>query len=158
MIGFDEILADLELKRAASLPREERPAVDIATALATQMPEVTLRDQGPLGAGHVAGMVADALAALALAHGEAEANTAAARGSVASTTATVARRLEGARSVTVHDLSSIVEAVLIEAGQFEVARALVLDRVPPAAQPAPGAPRLIRRSGDVAAWDARKIE
>ena len=29
---FDEILADLELKRAASLPREERPAIDVSAA------------------------------------------------------------------------------------------------------------------------------
>src|SRR6185312_4669448 len=152
VIAFDEILADLELKRAASLPRDERPAIDTAAATATDMPPVALEDGGALTAAHVAGMVAGALAALALAHGEAEANTAAARGIVTATTAAVARRLQDARHITEHDLSSIVEAVLIEAGHFDVARALVLDRAPAPAAPAPGAPRLIRRSGEVAAW------
>jgi ribonucleoside-diphosphate reductase alpha chain len=157
MIDFADILADLELKRAAALPRAERPAIDVSAAEAMEMPAVELGD-GPLTAAHVAGIVADALAALALAHGETEANTAAARGIVAATTAAVARRLHGARRVTEHDLSSIVEAVLIDAGHFDVARALVLDRAPAPAAAAPGAPRLIRRSGDVAAWDPGKIE
>src|SRR5215218_4703670 len=115
VIQFDEILQDLELKRAAALPRDERPAVDVTAALAVEMPDVALRDAvppTPLGAGHVAEMVADALAALSIAHGEAEANTAAARTIVSSTTAGVAARLREARSVTTHDLSSLVEAVL----------------------------------------------
>ena len=158
MLDFPEILQDLELKRAAALPREERPAVDVTAALAVEMPDVQLDDEGPLTAAHVAEVVAGALSALALAHGEPEANTAAARGTVGATTASVARRLHDARRITVHDLSSIVEAVLIEAGQYDIARALVLDRVPAPLAPAPGAPRLIRRNGDVAAWDPRKIE
>ena len=161
MLDFPEILQDLELKRAAALPRDERPAVDVSAALAVEMPDVQLVDTvppGPLTAAHVADVVAGALSALALAHGEAEANTAAARGTVGATTAAVARRLHDARRITVHDLSSIVEAVLIEAGQYDIARALVLDRAPAPAAPGPGAPRLIRRNGDVAAWDPRKIE
>jgi ribonucleoside-diphosphate reductase alpha chain len=158
VIAFDEILADLELKRAAALPRDERPQVDITAALDVAVPDVALQDDGPLTARHVAEMVAGALSALALAHDHPEADTPAARAIVATTTAAVAARLHDARSVTVHDLSSIVEAALIEAGHFDVARALVLDRVPAPAPPAPGAPRLIRRSGDIAAWDPRKIE
>jgi ribonucleoside-diphosphate reductase alpha chain len=158
MLDFPEILQDLELKRAAALPRDERPAIDVTTALAVAMPDVQLGDDGPLTAADVADVVAGAMSALALAHGEAEANTAAARATVGATTASVAQRLHDARRLTVHDLSSIVEAVLIEAGQYDIARALVLDRVPAPLAPAPDAPRLIRRNGDVAAWDPRKIE
>ena len=97
-------------------------------------------------------------AALAHAHGEPEADTAAARGS--------GRRDHRTRSpsachdaprLTVHDLSLVVEAALIEAGHFDVAKALVIDRVPRRRwRRRPNAPRLIRRSGDVAAWSPRR--
>ena len=46
-------------------------------------------------------------------------------------TADVLARLEGATTVTVHDVSTLVEAALIAAGYFEVAKALVLRRALP---------------------------
>lgn len=39
LIEFDEILRDLELKRAAALPGDAGPAVDVATALEGLEPE-----------------------------------------------------------------------------------------------------------------------
>lgn len=170
-IDFAEILRDLEVKRAAALTPEERPTIDLERALADlDAPDAPLALVGADGgeqpfAPALAGvLVADALTTLAVAEGEADADTAAARAIVRTTTASVTRRLaaaatEGARTVTEHDLSTLVEAVLIEAGTYEAAKALVLRRALPTALGAPAdSLRLIRRSGSVAPWRAEKIE
>lgn len=190
LIEFDELLRDLELKRAAALPGDEGPAVDVATALEGLEVEPAVAalllaaDDGgserPFAPADAAGLIADALRTLALAGGEADADTAAARAIVRAATRQTCARLAraadgGARTVTVTDLSTLVEAALIDAGHYELAKALVLRRARPSgggtggaagsgaggqgggARPA-GALQLIRRSGHVTAWETRKIE
>jgi ribonucleoside-diphosphate reductase alpha chain len=173
LIEFDEILADLELKRATALPAAERPGVDLEAALVglTAVAEATLvEDDGgerALVAADAAALVADAVSAVALAHAEPVADTATARATVRATTVRVLERLggDGATRLTVADLSALTEAALIDAGQFELAKALVLARATatPPSQRAGVAPlrtglRLIRRSGDVVDWIPGKIE
>ncbi len=166
VIEFEEILRDLELKRAAAL--EALPAVGLPEL---EAPAVRVVDEdggeAPLRAALPAGMVADALAVLAAADGEDEADTTAARAIVRAITTDVLARLEGAATVTVHDVSTLVEAALIAAGYVDIAKALVLRRALPstsshdptaALAAAPGGVRLIRRSGEVAPWDTAKIE
>ena len=99
--------------------------------------------EAPLTAALPAGMVADALAVLAAAGGE-EADTVAARAIVRAVTADVLARLEGAATVTVHDVTTLVEAALIAAGYFDVAKALVLRRALPTTSSL-ATVRLIRR-------------
>ncbi|HWI21899.1 MAG TPA: ribonucleoside-diphosphate reductase subunit alpha [Baekduia sp.] len=165
---FAEILQDIELKRAAGAPTGDRAGIDIAAAVAELEPPLevvlTTEDGGdePLTHAAVATMVAAALADLALAHGEQDSDTAAGRALARATAARVAARLEadGAARLTIHDLSALVEATLIEAGHYELAKALVMRRGQLAA--AGGAPattlKLIRRSGAVVPWNASKIE
>ena len=155
VIEFAEILQDLELKRAAALP--ELPTVALP---ALDAPAVRVLDEdggeSELTAALPAGMVADALAVLAAAGGE-EADTVAARAIVRAITADVLERLQGAATVTVHDVTTLVEAELIAAGYFDVAKALVLRRALPSTSTL-ATVRLIRRSGEVAAWQQDKIE
>src|SRR5688500_15394812 len=116
VIEFAEILQDLELKRAAALPT--LPTVSLP---ALDAPPVRVLDEDggepELSAALPAGMVADALAVLAEAGGE-EADTVAARAIVRAVTTDVLSRLEGAATVTVFDVSTLVEASLIAAGYF----------------------------------------
>ena len=155
VIEFAEILQDLELKRAAALP-------SLDTVALPELPAPDVRVLGEDGgesaltAALPAGMVADALAVLAAAGGE-EADTVAARAIVRAVTTDVLARLEGAATVTVHDLTTLVEAALIAAGYFDVAKALVLRRALPTTSSL-ATVRLIRRSGEVAAWEETKIE
>ncbi|HET9123824.1 MAG TPA: ribonucleoside-diphosphate reductase subunit alpha, partial [Solirubrobacteraceae bacterium] len=181
LIDFDDILHDLELKRAAATAVDHGADVDIRAALGAieplGAPLVLLDEDGdeqPLALTHIAGPVADALAVVALACGEATVDTTAARAIVAAITADVAGRLrdaarDGAERVTLSDLSTVVEASLIAAGYFEIAKALVLRRAVRATRPSeashprsPAAPRrplrLIRRSGELAGWEPAKIE
>jgi ribonucleoside-diphosphate reductase alpha chain len=175
LIDFDEILHDLELKRAAALPLDARPRLDVDAALAGHhgpaISVILVEEDGgerPLDLERIAEPVGDALTTVALASAETELDTTAARAIVAAVAVDVAERLHaateaGARRITAHDLSALVEAALIAAGYFEVAKALVLRRaLPPAASPrrlaTDGSLRLIRRSGEVAAWEPAKIE
>jgi hypothetical protein len=172
IIDFAEILEDLELKRAAAVPAADRPGIDVAAALAgleLEGPDLALagEDGGeqPFAPPLAAAIVADAVATLGLAGGESDVDTAAARAIVRAVTADVVQRLataagSGARAMTVHDLSTLVEAALIAAGYYDVAKALVLRRALPPARGAraAGELRLIRRSGEVAAWSTAKIE
>ncbi|MDO8212195.1 ribonucleoside-diphosphate reductase subunit alpha [Conexibacter sp. CPCC 206217] len=180
LIEFDEILRDLELKRAAALPGGEGPALDVAAALAELEHEhepalagLTLigEDGGerPFAPAQAGTVVADALRTLALAGGETAGDTAAARAIVRAVTRQTVTRLAaaasgGARQLTEGDLSTVVEAALIDAGHYEIAKALVLRRAAPSAQAGGGAGarpstlRLIRRSGHVTAWEPAKIE
>ena len=93
--------------------------------------------RGPLPVGDPTALVADAVATLAEAHGEPVADV----------------------SVTVQSTEG-VEAALIAAGRFDVAKALVLRRTVllPDGPPVLGSPRLIRRSGQIVRWNATKIE
>jgi ribonucleoside-diphosphate reductase alpha chain len=170
MIDFAEILGDLELKRAATAPAGDRPALDVSailTGLVGDDIDLVVRngsdDPTPLTSGLVAGMAADAVATLGLARGGDDPDVSAGPAIVRAATADVLERPREARpggEVTLHDVSSLVEAALIRDGRFAVAKALVLLRAVPSASapPAPGAPRLIRRSGHVVAWRQGKIE
>jgi ribonucleoside-diphosphate reductase alpha chain len=184
VVDFAEILSDLELKRAAAVA--DRPALDAAATVADLDGTDVLVDGEPFSPALAAGLVADALATLAAARGERDADTAAARAIVRAATIRVVERLAGANEslvpagrqpaagdeplrsdsvgpratrLTEHDLSALVEAALISLRHHEVAKALVMRRtvLTPDAPPAPGAPRLIRRSGHVVAWNQAKI-
>jgi ribonucleoside-diphosphate reductase alpha chain len=171
MIDVEEILQDLELKRAAALPHEEQPAIDLEAALDgldERGLELTLIDAAAddhlPAATRVGRVVADALGTLALARGDAEPLDGDARALVREVTEGVLRRLReaaggGRAEVSGHDLSVLVEAQLIAAGRLEVAKALVMRRATTApSRSAEGAPRLIRRSGQVVSWREGKIE
>ncbi len=172
LIEFEEILHDLELKRAAALARNERPLIDVAAALgelAADSPAgLELRVRSEDGGEQrfsptlAAELVADALSTLAAASSEQQADTVAGREILRSTTASVMRRLStlGETVITAADLSALVEAALIEAGYYELAKALVIARTLPGRPRAAEnvALRLIRRSGEVVAWNTTKIE
>ncbi|MBJ7470433.1 MAG: ribonucleoside-diphosphate reductase subunit alpha [Solirubrobacteraceae bacterium] len=182
MLDFSNLLRDLDLKAAAATAPPQRPPFDVGPALAAgpsfrDYRDLALNVTGADGGDSqfqpevAAEMVADALVTLAIAEGDQRADTAPARAIVGSITKRVCERLVDAGLVegriSEHDVSALVEAQLIEAGQFEVAKALVLrravverDAAPapgPAAAPAAGL-RLVRRSGAVVAWEPAKIE
>jgi ribonucleoside-diphosphate reductase alpha chain len=169
LIEFEEILHDLELKRAAALTAQERPSVDVVAALSTLGEAaigLRIRDvdgaEQPFTPALAGALVGDALATLAAASGEPVADTAAAREIVRATTAATLARLRTleATVITGADLSALVEAALIDAGHYEIAKALVMTRTAPAAPS--GAPtgtlKLIRRGGEVVPWSTAKIE
>jgi ribonucleoside-diphosphate reductase alpha chain len=178
LIEFEEILGDLELKRAAALEPSQRPAIDVRGALAEGViGEVAPGDSAAASELHVreesgqeraftpamAGqLVADALSTLAAARGELQADTAVGREILRATTSAVVTRLAGLSPtvITGADLSALVEAALIDAGHYEVAKALVVTRTLPGepSGAATGALRLIRRSGEVVPWSTAKIE
>ncbi|HEX3803307.1 MAG TPA: ribonucleoside-diphosphate reductase subunit alpha [Solirubrobacteraceae bacterium] len=170
LIEFEEILHDLELKRAAALERNERPAIDVAAALGTSVTanglDLRVRDEDGseqrFEPALAAMLVGDALSTLAAASGEVNADTAAGRQIVRAATAAVIARLAelDATVITGADLSALVEAALIDAGHYDIAKALVVARaLPGAAATAPAdSLRLIRRSGEVMPWNTAKIE
>ncbi|MGH2862341.1 MAG: ribonucleoside-diphosphate reductase subunit alpha [Solirubrobacteraceae bacterium] len=169
LIEFEEILHDLELKRAAALAPGERPSIDVRAALAAleQPPlELRVRDEDggeqPFSPALAGSLVADALCTLAAASSEQVADTSAGREIVRATTAAVVMRVRtlDATAITSADLSALVEAALIDAGQYEIAKALVVTRAAPAAPSGAqaGALRLIRRGGEVVPWSTAKIE
>ncbi|MBN8868851.1 MAG: ribonucleoside-diphosphate reductase subunit alpha [Solirubrobacterales bacterium] len=169
LIEFDEILHDLELKRAATLPTEELPLAGVAEALAgleTGDGGLTVaRPDGerPFSAADAGSLAAAALGTVASARGEEITDAAAARELIHRTTSRVVEqlgRLGAGATVTEADLSSLVEAALIAEGEYEVAKALVIRRTTRSAADAKkGAEiRLIRRSGQVVPWNDEKIE
>jgi ribonucleoside-diphosphate reductase alpha chain len=178
LIEFEEILGDLELKRAAALEPSQRPRIDVRAALAeAAIGEVAPGDSAAAGDLRVreesgaeyaftpalAGqLVADALSTLAAARSEHQADTAVGREILRATTTSVVARLAelSPTVITSADLSALVEAALIDAGHYEVAKALVVTRTlrsePSGAST--GTLRLIRRSGEVVPWSTAKIE
>ena len=171
LIEFDEILRDLELKRAAALPPSQRPAIDVVSALGEAAPagaasSLRVRDEDggeqPFDPVQAATLVADALSTLAAAGGESVADTVAGRELIRATTAQVVVRLAALSQtvITSADLSAVVEATLIDAGHFELAKALVVARAvqAPRGGANAGTLRLIRRSGEVVPWNTGKIE
>jgi len=173
LIDFDEILRDLEIKRAAAIHPAERPPFDVAAALdgidAGPVDVVVVAADGgesPLAPVAVGAMVADAVVTLALAAGRTSADDHAGRALVRSATRRVLDRLSeldttaGGIRLTIHDLSVLVEAALIASGDYEVAKALVIQRTLPAAPASARGERLrlIRRSGQVVPWNEAKIE
>jgi ribonucleoside-diphosphate reductase alpha chain len=107
-------------------------------------------------------LVADALGVLAAASGERTGDTVLGRGIVRSVTAQVVARLAelDATVITTFDLSALVEAALIDAGHYEVAKAVVVGRATLGVAPSGTETtlKLIRRSGEVVPWHTSKIE
>jgi len=154
MIDFDEILEDLEVKRASLLPPDELPELAIDDVLAGLDQPYDLRQ--------ACVWIAQALGTVAAARGE-ELDAEPAEAFVRDTALALAARLRllGEQpQMTTPDLSVLVEAALIEQGALDVAKALVMRRSHTVAE-APAAadePKLQRRSGHVVAWNTRKIE
>ncbi|MBN8866587.1 MAG: ribonucleoside-diphosphate reductase subunit alpha [Solirubrobacterales bacterium] len=168
LIEFDEILHDLELKRAASLPTAELPLAGVTEALAgleagaSGLTVARPEGERPFEAADAGSLAAAALGTVASARGE-EADLPAARELIRRTTSRVVEQLDrlgAGATVTESDLSSLVEAALIAEGEYEVAKALVIRRTTRSAAAAKkGAEiRLIRRSGQVVPWNEEKIE
>ncbi len=169
IIDFDEILDDLEVKRASLLAPGELPRIDVSAAIqsldADGLDLYVIQPDGGERAFEVlapALWVADAVATLAAARHE-EPNEPAAVELVRETARAVIARLRllaGTARVTVHDLSAIVEAALIEQEAFDVAKALVMRRSRPLAEGSVSSDdlHLVRRSGHEVAWNERKIE
>jgi ribonucleoside-diphosphate reductase alpha chain len=154
IIDFDEILDDLEVKRASLLPSEELPAVEIESIIASLDQPYELRG--------VCTWVSEALGTVAAARGE-DIDVAAAEALIRDTALAVVARLRllgDEPRMTSPDLSVLVEAALIEHGALDVAKALVMRRSHTVTDaPAPdGEPRLQRRSGHVVTWNTTKIE
>lgn len=171
IVDFEEILLDLELKRAAAVPSAERPPIDVAAALEgieLCIPDVSVVEES---GGEVAftpdlagSAVADAAVLLALAREQGDPADDRIRSLVRSAACDVTERLrtiagDGSTKITSHDLSTLVEAVLIDAGERDVAKALVMQRaLAPAGSRRSDGLRLIRRSGHVVVWNETKIE
>ncbi len=167
IIDFDEILDDLEVKRASLIAPDELPSLAVEAAIAQldlggfSLGVVDeLGEERPFDVRQPCGWVADALATLAAARDQALDEPAGEQLVHDVALAVVARlRLLAGTSITVDDLSTIVEAALIDLDAFDVAKALVMRRVRTAAVGAGAAElRLVRRSGHVVPWDGRKIE
>jgi ribonucleoside-diphosphate reductase alpha chain len=152
---FDEILFDLELKRAAALdPAHRSPAA--AGIVELEPIPVTIGGEQVDAMPLVVSLVRDAIAVLATATGDERS------GLVAVVAERVAERLQagGPLELTTYDLSVLVEAALIDLRELDVAKALVLCRtvVRDPFRPAVVSPLLIRRSGQVVPWNEAKIE
>src|SRR5262249_39062210 len=138
IIDFDEILDDLEVKRASLLPADELPELAVDGVLAGLDQPYELRE--------ACGWVAEALGTVAAARGE-ELDSVAAEALVRETAVAVVARLRllgESPQMTVPDLSVVVEAALIEQRALDVAKALVMRRshTVPDAPAAGGEPRL----------------
>ena len=171
---IDSIVRDLELKRATSDgAAADRPTIDVTAALAAIEPRTwgttvvdDLGHERTFSPKIPALMVAGAIAALALARGQLDADTLEARELIVRITCDVYERLCGAQldacpiTVREHDLSTIAEAALIAAGELEVAKALVLLRAMPSVDTSGSARRVrvVRRSGQMVAWNGAKVE
>ncbi|WP_394793682.1 ribonucleoside-diphosphate reductase subunit alpha [Armatimonas sp.] len=172
-INLPEILRDLEIKRAALLPSDEKPYFDGLEAVRDLgLPELEVRLVGKdiertFAPEIAAQIVGDALVTFNFARGTKEVNTDANRSFVRDTTTRVVEKLSrlgdngrGAR-LSDYDLSVLVEAALIEKGAYEVAKALVMQRTsfPTSQNTIPAEQmRLIRRNGQVVPWNQDKIE
>ncbi|MBB6049027.1 ribonucleoside-diphosphate reductase subunit alpha [Armatimonas rosea] len=173
-INLPEILRDLEIKRAALLPEDEKPHFDGREAVHDLMglPELEVqlvgKDQERTFAPEMAAqIVGDALVTFHFARGQQEVNTDENRVFVRDTTVRVVEKLSrlgengrGAR-LSDYDLSVLVEAALIEKGAYEIAKALVMQRttMPTSQNTIPAEQmRLIRRNGQVVPWNQDKIE
>jgi ribonucleoside-diphosphate reductase alpha chain len=162
-------LNDLNLKRFALMSTSERPKVDWASDIAQDLSVAKeIRLVGGLGAkdfevGVVGEIVGDAMAAVLLSQGRDDLDTPENRSFAKRIARDVVDRLGslgGDRlELSEYDLSVLIEAVLIEAGAFEIAKSLVSQRsrLPKAETPSQSV-KLIRRNQQVVPWNADKIE
>ena len=166
-----DLVRDLDLKRAALLPPADRPALD-AEAFVVDLDAETdrllfVRDDGTnsrLDPARLGALVAEAAATARLAAGQpadADALAPFVRRVVADVLARLAALPADARP-SFSDVVAVAEAELLAAGAVDVAKALVMHRAqevaPAIPVPVEGALRLIRRSGQVVAWNTAKIE
>jgi len=162
-------LNDLELKRFALMSTSERPKLSWGTDIGKELSvdkEIRLiggKEERDFEVGMVGDIVADAMAAVLLSQGRDDLDTAENRtfaGRIARDVVDRLGSLGGDRlSISEYDLSVLIEAVLIEAGAFEVAKSLVSQRsrLPKAENPS-ATVRMIRRNQQVVPWNADKIE
>jgi ribonucleoside-diphosphate reductase alpha chain len=162
-------LRDLELKRLALVAMAERPETTWGDEIARELRlEREIRVTGgenerEFQVAEVGDIVAGAMAAVVLAQGRTDLDTPDNRAFARKVAENVVARLSQIEGVSVriseYELSVLIEAVLVEAGAFDVAKSLVTQRaaVPRAAVRATEA-RLIRRNGMVVPWDVNKIE
>ncbi len=162
-------LNDLELKRFALMSTAERPKLSWGTDIGKDLSvnkEIRLvggKEDRDFEVGMVGDIVADAMAAVLLSQGRDDLDTAENRTFAGRISRDVVDRLGslgGDRlSISEYDLSVLIEAVLIEAGAFEVAKSLVSQRsrLPKAENPS-STVRMIRRNQQVVPWHADKIE
>jgi ribonucleoside-diphosphate reductase alpha chain len=162
-------LNDLELKRFALMSTAERPKLSWGTDIGKELSvekEIRLTggaEERDFEVGMVGDIVADAMAAVLLSQGRDDLDTAENRTFAGRISRDVVDRLGslgGDRlSISEYDLSVLIEAVLIEAGAFEVAKSLVSQRsrLPKAENPS-ATVRMIRRNQQVVPWSADKIE
>jgi len=162
-------LNDIELKRYALMSGIERPKLNWAEEIERELSvdkEITLVSKGGdrnFEVGLVGDIVGDAMAAVLLSQGRSDLDTQENRTFAVKIARDVTDRLGtlgGDRlSLTEYDLSVLIEAVLIEAGAFEVAKSLVSQRsrLPKAENPV-STVRMIRRNNQVVPWNQDKIE
>jgi ribonucleoside-diphosphate reductase alpha chain len=178
-LNLSEIMRDLEVKRASLLSDDEKPRANWGVCVKDVAPlegDVWILEPDsavPFSAVKVAQIVGEALTNVLFAQGAREVETTENCGFVRGVTERVMARIGAIgenreKKIEVrlsdYDLSVLIEAVLIERGAFDVAKALVMQR----AQYAQGAKigqhgvhgaiRLIRRNGQVVPWNPDKIE
>ncbi|MEM1044472.1 MAG: ATP cone domain-containing protein, partial [Bacteroidota bacterium] len=166
-----DLVRDLDLKRAALLPPADRPALDAGALVGDLAVEADrllfVREDGTdarLDPVRLAAPVAEAAATARLAarqSAEAAALAPLVRRVVADVLTRLAALPADARP-SFADVVALAEAELLAAGAVDVAKALVMHRAqevaPAVPVPAAGALQLIRRGGQVVAWNAAKIE
>ena len=164
-----DIQYDLDVKRTARLPQDQRPAFDYEASVQGLPPlnrEILVRgtdSNRPFTYGMAAQIVGNAIVTLVFARGDRDVDTAENRRIVRDTVSALTAKLmtlpEQNSSLTDYDLSVLIEAALIESGAFGVAKALVLQRTPSAPTGSIASLiRLIRRNGEVVPWNTDKIE
>ncbi|MBS1707842.1 MAG: ribonucleoside-diphosphate reductase subunit alpha [Armatimonadetes bacterium] len=160
---------DLELKRAALLTAGERTTPRWGDEIARQLTmDRAVRITGPeterdFQVAEVGDIVADAMAAVSLVRGDKEVDTPTNRAFAQSIAEQVVAKLAGLSGDTVkiseYDLSVLIEALLVEAGAFDVAKSLVTQRANiPNTKEAATEVKLIRRNGMVVPWSTDKVE
>ena len=166
-----DLVRDLDLKRAALLPPSDRPALDgdrLADGLGEEIDRpLFTRDAGAdarLDPARLAGLVGEAVVTARLAARlptDAGALAPTVRHVVGGVLRTLAALPPDARP-SFADVVALAEAELLAAGAVDEAKALVMHRAqevaPAIPVPPAGALQLIRRSGQVVAWNPAKIE
>ncbi len=162
-------IRDLELKRYALMSTAERPRLDWGSEIArtlTMDKEIRLvggQGERDFQVGMVGDIVGDAMAAVLLAQGQDDLDTAENRkfaGRIARDVVDRLGTLGGDRlTISEYDLSVLIEAVLIEAGAFDIAKSLVSQRSRlPKSETPTSVIKMIRRNNQVVPWNLDKIE
>jgi len=171
-ISFEE---DLELKRFAHTPKEEKPRFDWRRVVSPEslgQRDIKVRTDGreyDFDLAEIADTIGEALTDLLLSRREEEIFTDRNREFVASVAHRVgealAEQIDQGRALTLaqRDIHLLIEKALIENNAHDVAKSLVFGRRQDegggdAEAPEPVSLRLIRRNGQVVPWSESKIE